>query len=127
WLGINALLLVPFMYAGAVFALAGASRPRRILKLPAARYILANSLAVAALVGPFGVFGLDTALAPRATSRAAQRHAIGLVPGGARVCASSHLALPLSSRRYLYLFPIVKDAQWVVVDSSDDRLPDISF
>jgi hypothetical protein len=37
------------------------------------------------------------------------------------------LALPLAARRYLYVFPVLKDADWVLVDSHDDDLPSMSY
>ena len=43
------------------------------------------------------------------------------------VSATTHLAPPLAARRYLYVFPVIKHADWVVVDSRDYSLPDMSY
>jgi hypothetical protein len=57
----------------------------------------------------------------------AQRGALSLIPKNARVSATNHLALPLSMRRYIYVFPVLTNADWAVVDSRDDDLPDMSY
>lgn len=44
------------------------------------------------------------------------QQAVSMVPPNARVSASNLLGGHLSERRYIYTFPIVKDAEWVVVD-----------
>jgi hypothetical protein len=46
-------------------------------------------------------------------ARAAQR-AVDLVPSGAAVSATNGLGSHLSARREIYLFPVVRDARWVV-------------
>jgi len=35
--------------------------------------------------------------------------------------------LPLEARRHIYVFPVLRDADWIVVDSHDDVLPDMSY
>ena len=52
--------------------------------------------------------------------RAAASHALGLVPAGVPVAASNELAGYLSARRYIYIFPYVRNARWVVVDKNDE-------
>lgn len=89
-------------------------------------HVFGASLVIAALVGPFGAFGLTTAF-PHESALSAQRRAVALIPAGARVAATRHLALPLSARRYIYLFPVIKDADWVAVDSRDDMLPNVAY
>jgi hypothetical protein len=42
--------------------------------------------------------------------------AVAAVPDGARVSASNWIAPHLTHRRHLYLFPVIKDAEYVVVD-----------
>jgi hypothetical protein len=129
WLGINVLLIVPFVYAAALFTLERANRGRTgglLPRLSAQRLFLA-AFVVAALIGPFGLFGVSTALTARATPVSIQRHAVRLVPEHARVSATNHLALPLSAREHIYVFPVLRDAEWALVDSSDDRLPDVTY
>jgi hypothetical protein len=56
-----------------------------------------------------------------------QQQAVNLVPANARVSATNHLALPLAARRYLYVFPVLKNSDFVLVDAYDDQLPDLSY
>lgn len=42
--------------------------------------------------------------------------AVALIPTGAKVSASNWIGPHLAHRRYLYLFPVIKDADYVVVD-----------
>jgi uncharacterized membrane protein len=125
--GVNVLVLIPFIYAAPAFALARSARrsrgkePRLVVG-----HVFAAALAVAILFGPFSILGLRS-LFPRHAPVGAQRQAVSLVPADARVSATSHLALPLAARRHLYVFPVLKDATWVLVDSRDDNLPDMSY
>jgi uncharacterized membrane protein len=50
---------------------------------------------------------------------AAKAHAIGLIPSGVPVAASNELGGHLSERRYIYEFPYVRRARWIVVDIND--------
>jgi uncharacterized membrane protein len=125
--GINVLLLVPFVYAATALALgrwARKSRPREP-KVDAGQVFIV-SLGIATVIGPLGIFGLRQATRPLAPM-SAQRHAVSLVPATARVSATNHLALPLAARQYIYVFPVVKNADWVLVDSRDAELPNMSF
>ena len=49
-------------------------------------------------------------------------HALGLIPSGVPVSASNQLAGHLSERRYIYTFPSVRRARWIVVDINDPTL-----
>ena len=126
WFGINVLLLIPFIYAGAVFALARSAR-KSTRKRPwiGAGEIFTASLAIALTLGPFGAFGLSKLLPRHALT--AQRQAVSLVPADARVSATNHLAIPLAARRYLYVFPVLRNATWVLVDSRDASLPNLDY
>jgi hypothetical protein len=42
--------------------------------------------------------------------------AVAMVPAGARVSAGNQLGAHLSERRRIYTFPVVRDADYVVVD-----------
>jgi uncharacterized membrane protein len=53
-------------------------------------------------------------------SRAAKSHALKLIPSGEPVSASNQLGGVLSDRRYIYIFPVVKRAAWVIVDANDE-------
>jgi uncharacterized membrane protein len=125
----NVLLLIPFVYAGAVLALA--RRERRGVRLgPRIRadHILVASVALAVSLGPFDPFGAYIGEHSPYSSRVkAERHAVDLIPPNASVSATNHLGSHLSARRYIYVFPVVKRANWIVVDIGDDFLPDIGF
>jgi uncharacterized membrane protein len=78
-------------------------------------------LVAATLLGfysPLTVVGGDLkALGSPAVS--AKAHAVGLVPAGVPVSATNQLGGHLAERRFLYLFPVVKRARWIVVDVND--------
>jgi uncharacterized membrane protein len=57
--------------------------------------------------------------------REALREAVALVPASARVSATEGLGARLSERRVIYSFPMIRDAEWVVVDRTDPWLPDL--
>jgi hypothetical protein len=121
-------LLVPFIYAATALTLGRvAQKSKKKGKLPKidAGQVFAVSFALA-LIGPFGFAGSRVLFSPKA-SVSAQRHAVSLVPADARVSATDRLALPLAARRHIYVFPVVQRADWVVVDSHDTDLPDMSF
>lgn len=44
------------------------------------------------------------------------RRAVAAVPDGVAVSASNHIGAHLSARKRIHLFPVVDDAQWVVID-----------
>jgi len=129
WLGINVLLIIPFVYTAALFTLARTTRDRAATRFRwlTTKRVFLTTLVVAATIGPFGVLGFSTALSTRATPVSVQRHAISLVPVDARVSATNHLALPLSARQHIYVFPVLRGADWALVDSSDDELPDVAY
>jgi uncharacterized membrane protein len=54
----------------------------------------------------------------------AQSRAVGLIPPGAPVSASNKLGSHLSDRRYIYTFPYVRRARWVVADINDPTYGD---
>jgi Predicted membrane protein (DUF2079) len=49
----------------------------------------------------------------------AERHAVGLIPDGVPVSASNVLGAHLSVRNRILLFPVIREANWVVVDTAD--------
>jgi hypothetical protein len=63
---------------------------------------------------------------PSNTDRLARAGAVNLIPSGVAVSASNYLAAHLSARRHIYIFPVVREARWVVVDPYDqtqDQFP----
>ncbi len=53
----------------------------------------------------------------------ARRAAVRLVPTDASVSATNRLGAHLSTRRYIYSVPFVRDADWIAVDTTDPWLP----
>jgi uncharacterized membrane protein len=126
WFGINVLVILPFVYTATVLALARATTGTRKPILNARRVFVA-SLTVGVVLGPFSILEFPSGVFPEHASVEAQREAVGLIPTGARVSATNHLALPLEKRQHLYVFPVLRDADWIAVDSRDDVLPDMSY
>ena len=58
--------------------------------------------------------------------RAALREAVDLVPPRAAVSTTEGLGARLSERRVIYSFPMIRDAEWVVIDRGDASLPDLT-
>ncbi len=126
WFGANVLPLIPFIYAATVFTLArraetGARKNRALVSSP----VLASSLVVFITVGPVGVPRAGALFPIRAAS--AKQQAVNLIPASARVSATNHLAVPLAARRFLFVFPVLRDANWVILDVYDRSLPNMSY
>ena len=49
----------------------------------------------------------------------AERHAVSLIPDGVSVSASNIIGGHLSNRRQILLFPVIRDAEWIAVDTAD--------
>ena len=60
----------------------------------------------------------------RAPKRASALAALELIPRDAPVTASNHLGAYLSARRRILTFPVVRDARWAVLDTSDGFVVD---
>jgi hypothetical protein len=56
----------------------------------------------------------------------AKSHAVGLIPHGVPVSATNQLGGHLSERRYIYTFPAVGRARWLVLDRHDPTEADIA-
>jgi len=69
------------------------------------------ALAAAAVLGPLG--RIDLSAGPR---EAAAQRALALVPAGAPVSATNALGAHLSDRERIFSFPVLREAEWVVVD-----------
>lgn len=112
--------IVPFVVAASIF---GASRLRRE-KDQLTFYVLAGAACIA-LFSPvyFAAKDLPQAL-PSNPVHAAKAHALDLIPGGVPVAASNELAGYLSDRRFVYLFPYIRNARWAVFDVHDGTIVD---
>jgi hypothetical protein len=47
------------------------------------------------------------------------RRAIALIPAAVPVSASNEIGAHLSERRRIFRFPVYREADWVIIDSSD--------
>ncbi|HET9324919.1 MAG TPA: DUF2079 domain-containing protein [Gaiellaceae bacterium] len=101
--------ITPFLFAAAILGAASFYRRRE-----GAVILLAASLAGALLVGPLRAGELAPARRSQ-HDRAAER-ALALVPPAAATSSTNLLGAHLSERRRVYSFPVVRDAQWVLVD-----------
>ena len=99
-----AAVAIPALLAASVFA---AARLGRRLAYAAVAAAAAGML----VLGPLG--RVDLTADERA---AAQRRALALVPDGAPVSATNALGAHLSERRRIFSFPVLAEAEWVVVD-----------
>jgi uncharacterized membrane protein len=117
----NILPIVPFVFAGTVYALRARSAPRKWM----AGHVLVASIACAIFFGP-----LNPGLFPfRSVSMRhvdAQRQALALIPASAAVSATNRLGAHLAARSNLYVFPVIGKAKWIVLDRSDPELPDMA-
>jgi uncharacterized membrane protein len=116
----NLLPILPFVYAATVYTL----RPRSEASKWRTGHVLVASLALTAFFGPMSFLAF-----PSASLRhvAAERHAIALVPRSAAVSTTNHLGAHLAKRRYLYVFPVVGKATWIVLDEQEPQLPNMGF
>jgi hypothetical protein len=46
----------------------------------------------------------------------AKAHGLSLVPPSAPVAASNQLGAYVSARRYVYVFPFIRNARWIIID-----------
>jgi uncharacterized membrane protein len=116
----NILPIVPFVFAGTVYAL----RPRSATPKWRAGHVFVASLACAAFFGPLNPLFFPS-IPPR--HAAAERQAVALVPPSAAVSATNFLGAHLAARRYLYEFPVIRKATWIVLDVRDPELPNMGF
>lgn len=113
--------IAPFVIAASIF---GAARLRRHT-LRISLWVLVGT-GLVALISPINRLGHEVqAIGSPLVS--AKSHALGLIPGGEPVSASNELAGRLSERRYIYTFPFVGRAKWIVADINDPTLHIVGF
>lgn len=110
--------VVPFLVAASIF---GAARfgPRAV---QVSLWILVGTGCLA-LFSPI-LYGARDIKALDSPVVSAKSHALGLIPRSAPVSASNQLGGYLSERRYIYTFPKVRNARWIVVDINDSTYGD---
>ena len=116
----NALPLIPFIYMGTAIALA---RPTRRFHFTAKHVLFATTL-VALLIVASAMFNKQV---PSSGYVTAERQAVALVPAAVPVSSTNYLGSHLAARRVLYVFPVIKNSQWVVVDAYDNWLPSLHW
>ena len=121
----------PFLVAAAILGLARLREmrvPARLGRLlahpPALAAVVVGAVALAGVpLGPLPFWGgvpgawsgaPHHAFTADAQSRALAK-AVAMVPEGVPVAASNNVAAHLSDRRRVYLFPVVRNARWIVV------------
>jgi uncharacterized membrane protein len=110
--------IVPFAIAATIFGAARLKRDPDSVSL----YVLVGAACIAAY-SPIALAASDLG-AWSSPARSAKIHALDLVPSGVPVSASNQLGAYLAARRYIYTFPTVKSATWVIVDRADPSYGD---
>jgi uncharacterized membrane protein len=110
--------IIPFVVAASVF---GAARfKRHAFRVSLYAMCGAASIAIFSpiyfLKGDIGKLG--------SPMHAVKAHALDLIPPGVPVSASNQLAGHLSDRRYIYSFPYVRGARWIIFDPNDETYGD---
>jgi uncharacterized membrane protein len=68
--------------------------------------------------------GNIAAALPSNPTRQAKVHAVSLIPADAPVSASNEIGTYVSARRYIYIFPVLHRARWLIVDMKDRTYAD---
>jgi uncharacterized membrane protein len=111
----NTAGIIPFVVAASIF---GAARVATGRRSEVSLWVLAGVASVA-IYSPI-TFYLSAQVATLSSPRVvARERAVALIPSSAAVSASNHLAAYVSERRYIYEFPTVKRAGWMIVDMND--------
>ena len=110
--------IVPFLVAATIFGAARFERRRVEVSL----WVLAGVTAIAVFSPLLSLPGDVRALGSPLVS--AKAHATSLIPPGAAVSSSNRLGGYLSERRYIYSFPYVRRARWIIVDVNDSTYGD---
>ena len=114
--------VIPFLIAASVLGLARVPSARRVAVTAA---VLALSLGFSFALGPWPGMPAQRSPygAPSADRVDALRDAVMLIPNEAPVAATTKAGSHLSARRYFYSVPVLRRAEWVIVDLRDRWLP----
>jgi uncharacterized membrane protein len=112
--------IVPFIVVATIFGVAKLKRAVDQLSL----WVLAGTLSIAILTPFLYGPGRFAQALPWNPDHRAKASALALIPAGVPVSASDHLAAQLSERSRILVFPVVRDARWIVVDRNDDTYGD---
>jgi uncharacterized membrane protein len=114
--------IVPFTIAASIFGVARLKRDPDRLSLYALCVVACTAVVSPIYVGV--IRGDVSAALPSNAVRQSKTHAVDLIPSGVRVSASNQLATYVSGRRYIYVFPVKRDATWLLVDRNDPSYAD---
>jgi uncharacterized membrane protein len=112
--------MIPFIVAASVL---GAARFKG-QEIRVSLYALVGAASIA-IFSPIYFLRQDVQ-ALSSPTRAIKVHALALIPPGAPVSASNQLGGHLSERRYIYSFPYVRTARWIIVDRNDETYGDVA-
>jgi uncharacterized membrane protein len=121
----DSMISVRYHYASAPIACFVAAAAIGVRRLPrrAATLALVGVLVVstiAASAGPLSSIGRYGVTArPSEAARDVAHRAMAFVPPDAAVSASNRIGAQLSERRRIFIFPVVAEADWVIVDQQD--------
>jgi uncharacterized membrane protein len=123
----GASAIVPFVVAASIFGLARLRRiaPRFEGQVRRAAVYACAAVAVTAVYSPFviGIGWASQALSSNPLHRA-KAEALAQIPPGVSVSASNQLGGHLSARLRIMIFPVIREAKWVVVDRHDPTYQD---
>jgi uncharacterized membrane protein len=114
--------IVPALIAATVLGLARVRPARQTL---AAGIVFALSASMLVVAGPLpgSRFAEERFPARSAPHVAALHAALEPIPDGARVTSTNYVGAHLAERQYLYSFPVVKDAEWAILERTDPWAP----
>lgn len=113
--------IIPFTVAASVL---GAARLKRDPDQVSLCALIGAGLLVVVSPITLGIGRGDVAAAMPSPVRAAKAQALSLIPDNAPVSATNQLGTYVSARRYVYTFPAVGKATWMIVDRNDDTYAD---
>jgi hypothetical protein len=112
--------VIPFLIAATVLGIARIATHLRAL---AAASVLVTSTIVSLTVSPWPLLVGVVPLGGRPHLEAARveslRSAVALVPSDAKVTVSNRVGAHLSARRTIYVVPVLRDAEWALLDLDD--------
>jgi uncharacterized membrane protein len=111
--------IIPFVVAASIF---GAARFKR-QTIRVSLYAMVGAASIA-IFSPIYFLKQDVQELSSPV-RAVKIRALALIPAGVRVSASNQLGGHLSERRYIYSFPYVRSARWIIVDRNDPTYGDV--
>jgi uncharacterized membrane protein len=102
------------LFGATIFGAARSSDPERLSR------IVLPAVCATAVISPFWTALPVARDAVTSTPLVqAERNAVGLIPDGVPVSATNIIGGHLSNRRRILLFPVVRDAKWIAVDTAD--------